>query len=112
MINNKNLKENNENVNNNIENIDVEAQKQLIIKKINEEFLKNVEEFSKTLNFMIADVPIQILCLDKKTENILLKNGFLRVYDLFNVELTEIEGLNDSRIGNLTASLDEFFSML
>lgn len=100
-----NLIENIEEVNNKIEN---EQQ----MKKIREEVLKKFENYRKTLNYMAADAPIGILCLPKKVENILLDNGLLRIYDLFDCDFTKIKGLGISRIGDLTSCLDKFFSML
>jgi len=95
----------NESVNNNIEH-----NKQM--KKIKKELLKRLKEYEKTMNFMACDAPIEILCLDKPIQKALIDHGFLRVYDLINRDFIEVEGLNESRIRNLTTCLDKFFAML
>ena len=88
-----------------------EIEKDLQLQKVREEVLKKMTEYRKTLAYMGADAPISILCLPKTIENILATNGCLRVYDLFDRDFTEIKGLGESRIRDLTARLDEFFSM-
>ncbi len=80
--------------------------------KLKQELAKKFNEYQTTMNFMLADAPIEVLCLPKLIEKLLLEQGFLRVYDLFNIDLVKIKGLGASRIKQLTASLDKFFSML
>lgn len=100
-----NLIENPETVKNNFEHDEK-------MRKIKEEVLKKFEDYRKTLNYMAADAPIQILCLPTVIENALLNHGCLRVYDLFDCDFVEIKGLGVSRIRDLTTCLDQFFSML
>lgn len=88
--------------------IEIDLDKQ----KLREMVAKKLAEYQKTLSYMAADAPISILCLPKSVENILLRNGLLRVYDLFDRDFTEIEGLTEIRIRDLTASLDKFLSMM
>ena len=99
-----NLKEKLENVNDNFEF-------DLKMKQLKEELLKNFSQYQDTMKYLTADTPIQTLCLAPVIENILLRNGFLRIYDLFNVDFFEIKGLGDARIRELTSRLDQFFSM-
>jgi len=73
--------------------------------------LASIEDYNKTIRFLSCDAPIGVLCLSKATETILANNGILRVYDIFNVDLTKVKGLGDVRRGDLTASLDKFISM-
>ena len=87
-------------------------EKDLHSEKIRQELLKNLQEFKRTMTYMSADLPIGILCLPTTTENILIAHGILRVYDLFNVDLTKIKGLGDRRIEYITSRLDQFRSML
>jgi hypothetical protein len=82
------------------------------VKYIRQEVLNKFNEYSDTLRFMAADAPIQILCLPKKIEKVLLNSSLLRIYDLFDVDLIKIEGLDESGIRNLTTRLDQFFSVL
>lgn len=81
------------------------------VKKINQELLKNLENYRKTLSYLNADAPIGVLCLPKVIENALLADGCLRVYDLFDRDLAEIKGIGKTRVERLTSSLNEFFSM-
>lgn len=80
-----------------------ELKKQLAIK---------LKEYQTTMKYMLADAPIEVLCLPDTIQKILLDQGFLRVYDLFDVDGIKIKGMGVSRIKQLTASLDKFFSML
>ena len=82
------------------------------MQKIREEVSKKFNDYRNTLNYMAADAPISILCLPTAIENALLAHGCLRIYDLFNIDFTEIKGLGVTRIRDLTACLDKFFSML
>ena len=81
-------------------------------KKLREMVAKKLAEYQKTLSYMAADAPISILCLPKSVEGILFRNGLLRVYDLFDRDLSKIEGLTEAAVGHLTSSLDKFLSML
>lgn len=99
-----NLKENIENINNKIEY-------EMELKKLKEVLFEKFEEYQKTIKYLSADAPIEILCLPKQVETILLNNGCLRVYDVLNMDFTKIEGIGPSRLRNLTSRLDQFFSM-
>lgn len=100
-----NLKEKFENINTNFE-------KDIDIAKLKEELKNKFEDYQKTMKFMLGDAPIEILCLHPTIETILLNEGFLRVYDLFNVDLFKVKGLGVVRVKQLTTRLDQFFSML
>ena len=80
--------------------------------KFEDESKKNLLHYRNVLSYMGADVPIQVLCLPSVIEKILLRDGYVRVYDLINRNLAEIKGLGDTRLRILTSSLDEFFTML
>lgn len=67
--------------------------------------------FRRTLEYMGANVPIQVLCLTKPLEKSLIERGFVRVYDLIDLDLAKIEGLSCRHLNMLTARLDEFFSV-
>lgn len=100
-----NVKENFENINNNFE-YDLDLQ------KLKEELKKKFSEYNTTMRYLAADAPIGILCLPPALEKILTDQGFLRVYDLFDVDLVKIKGLGVVRVKQLTSCLDQFFSML
>lgn len=100
-----NLKEKFENINSNFE-------KDIDMEKLKQELKKRFDDYQKTMAFMLGDAPIGVLCLNPKIETILINEGFLRIYDLFNVDLVKVKGLGVVRIRDLTARLDQFFSML
>ena len=105
MLKDDNLNQNQSDVNNNFdENVKMQ--------KLKEELSKSFQEYRNKINYMAADAPISTLCLPLVIENILLKNGLLRVYDLLNLNFLEIEGLGMVRARNLTTRLDQFLSML
>lgn len=81
------------------------------IRKINKKIIESLQNYRKIILRMSADVPIGVLCLPKTTEKILVKNGLLRVYDLLDVDLTEIKGIGMIRGRDLATSLEKFFSM-
>jgi hypothetical protein len=101
-----------DNVNNNLNAEEKKFEDQMQLKKIREEVLKKYEDYRKTISFLATDAPIGILCLSKAIENILIDHGYLRVYDLFDMDFTKIKGLGVIRSRNLAASLDQFFSGL
>lgn len=85
--------------------IDEKAQ---ILKK---EILQRFSEYNRTIDFMVADAPLSVLCLPKATEKALSACGYKRVYDLFGLDFTKVEGLDEARIEGLTSSLDKFLSV-
>ena len=105
MNNNDNVKENLDNINTNFE-FDIDMQ------KLRVEVIKKFDEYRSTMNYLSADAPIGILCLSPMVDKILTDHGCSRVYDLFNLDLVEIKGLGEVRIKQITARLDQFFSML
>lgn len=79
--------------------------------KIKKELLSSLKNYRKTLLFLYADAPISLLGLSKPIETILLNNGLLRIYDLFDCDFIEIKGLGVSRIRELTSALEQFVLM-
>ncbi len=88
------------------------TEQEMVMAKIREELLLKFKEYRTTMNYMAADAPIEVLCLPKEIERILITNDILRIYDVFDVDFTKIKGLGVVRIRYLTACLDQFFSML
>ena len=80
-------------------------------KKINKQLTESLVNYRKALSLMLGDAPIETLCLPKSTEKLLLNSGFLRIYDLFNCDLTKIKGIGKVRVRDLAARLDQFISM-
>lgn len=76
-----------------------------------EKLAQDLAFYRTTLQFMGANVPIEVLCLPVKIQNILLKDGRLRVYDLIGRDLGEIKGLGTHGRSLLAARLDEFFAV-
>lgn len=89
-----------------------EVQKEIKLKKAQEEVSKILTQYPATIAYLASDAPIGILCLEKGIEKILISNGFLRLRDILNTDLTEIKGLGRIRLRKLTSRLDEFLSML
>lgn len=81
------------------------------IHNIHKRLLESIEGYRKTISYMYGDAPIGVLCLPKVIESVLISNGCLRVYDLFDRDLTEIKGIGHSRIRDLTSRLDEFLAV-
>lgn len=81
------------------------------MQEINKKLIDSLENYRKTLSYMYGDAPLGVLCLPKSLETVLINAGCLRVYDLFNRDLTEIKGVGSTRIRDLTTSLDKFLSM-
>ncbi len=79
--------------------------------KINKKLLESLDNYNKMIRHSIADVPLGCLCLGDKIEAILIKNGFRRVFDLIDTDLTKIKGLGKIRLGKITSCLDKFLSV-
>ena len=94
------------------ENIEEKFETDLDMGKLKEELKKKFEDYNITMKYMAADAPIETLCLPSEIEKILTNQGFLRVYDLFNVDLIKVKGLGVVRVKQLASRLDQFFSML
>ena len=99
-----NVKENFESINNFEHDLDMVRLK----KDLEDKF----RSYQTTMRYLAADAPIEVLCLPKTTEKMLLDSGFLRIYDLFDIDLVKIKGIGVTRVRQLTTSLDKFFSML
>ena len=82
-----------------------------VIKKINKKLVESLENYRKFMYYAQGDLPIGSLCLNKDIEKLLLKNGFVRIYDLFEADLTKVKGLGKVRLGYLTSRLNEFLAM-
>lgn len=86
---------------------DVEKVKIELIKDIN----VSLENYRKITSMMYGDAPIETLCLPKSTNKLLISQGFCRIYDLFNCDLTEIKGISNVGLRDLTTRVNEFLSM-
>jgi len=82
-----------------------------VVKEINRKLLESLGNYRKTLHYMSADLPLEVLGLPSAIHNILIANGCLRVYDLFDRDFTKIKGFGDKRIHLLTTCLNKFFLM-
>jgi len=81
------------------------------VRKINKKLVESLENYQKMIGYMAGDLPLQCLCLPKKCERALIDAGFLRVYELFDLNLIEIEGIDIVGARQLTACLNQFISM-
>lgn len=92
------------------ENLDLnknELQKEMQ-EKISKELIESLQMYRKTLSCMLADAPLEVLCLSTRLQNALIASGCLRIYDLFDRDFTKIKGVGESGVRELTASLDKF----
>ncbi len=80
-------------------------------KKINKELLESLQRYKTTLAYMAGDAPLEVLCLPKAIQTVLISNGCLRIYDLFDCDFAKIKGLGKTRIRDLTSRLNEFLSI-
>lgn len=82
------------------------------VRKVLAEALKReAQRYAEVMRRMEADVPVEALCLRKRTESLLLEHGILRVFELLDFDLTEIEWLDAVARRDLTARLHQFLSM-
>lgn len=81
------------------------------IKKINKQLIESVENYRKCLRRMSSDAPIGALCLAQNIEKILLDQGYSRINELLDLDLTKIKGIGDKRARYLAACLDQFLAM-
>lgn len=100
------------NVKENLGNFNANFEKDVDMDRLKLELKQKFQDYQTTMKFMLADAPIQVLCLNSRVETLLLDQGFLRIYDLFDVDLVKVKGLGVTRIKELTSRLDQFFSML
>lgn len=82
-----------------------------VLNEVRKKTLDSYKNYRNMMHYLSADAPIGVLCLPKSTENLLINNGFLRVYDIFDRDLTEIKGLTNTGIDLITARLNNFLSM-
>lgn len=81
------------------------------LKTSNEEFKKNLAHYRQVMSFLGANVPIEVLCLPKRIESALIREGFIRVYDLIRIDFREIKGVGKVGSEVLASRLDEFFTV-
>ena len=94
-----------------VEYVEIKFEDQLSLQKIREEVGKRYAVYRKTMSFLALDAPIEIMCLRKDIENILLRNDLLRIYDLLDIDFSKIKGLGVKRTRLLTACLNQFIAM-
>lgn len=88
---------------------DLDNEKIKKMQEVQEELQKSVSHYRNILNYLGSNVPVQVLCLPKEIENVLIREGYLRVYDLIGHDLTKIKGLGKTRCAILESRLDDFF---
>jgi len=92
-------------------NSELAMEQDIKMQKLREELSKSFEAYRTTMQFLSADAPIEVLCLPKTIEKILLDAGCLRIYDLFDLDFTKVKGLGPVRIRDITARFQQFVSM-
>lgn len=94
---------------NNEEVIDPEIEKR---ERISKELVKSFGRYQKVISLMAIDGPVSLLCLPKNIQKILEKNGISRLYEILDMDLTEIKGITDIDRARLTSCLNKFSAML
>lgn len=78
-------------------------------KQLKDELVKNVAHYRNVMHYMGLDVPIQVLCLPKRVENILLRGGYLRLYDI--IEAPRIKGIGKDTLAEVRSRIHELFTV-
>ena len=78
------------------------------LKKIQKNFLKQIDNYKNFIRQSEQDAPIEVLCLPKDILGILRREGINRVYELTSRDFTKIKGFGSVRLGLLQAALDKF----
>lgn len=73
-----------------------------------EELQKNLNHYRNVVNCLGANVPIECLCLPKKVEKALIKDGFILIYDLLYRDFREVRGIGKVTFDLIASRLDEF----
>lgn len=81
------------------------------MRKIAKNLDKSLKNYRQNLKYLGGDAPISLLCLPDNLVKVLANNGIYRIYDLFDRDLTEIEGIGPIRLRDLTTRLDQFLAM-
>lgn len=102
----------NSSVKENIENVKENIEYEMKMQKLKEDLVKSFESYNSTLKYLAADAPIETLCLPASLVDILIGNGILRIYDVFNMDLAKIKGIGPIRLRQLTTSVNQFLSMI
>lgn len=79
--------------------------------EIKKKLLGALSDYQKTMVYLSCDAPIEVLCLSKSLNTLLVESGITRVHDILNFDLTKIKGLGDIRRGELATSLEKFIPM-
>ena len=76
-----------------------------------EELQKNLIHYRNVVNALGANVPIACMCLPKKVENALKKEGFELIYDLMYRDFREIKGIGPQNFDLIASRLDDFVTV-
>ncbi len=76
--------------------------------KLAQDLDKSIKNYRQMMRLMSADAPIEVLCLSPQTQAILVRLGFLRVYDIVNRDLAKVKGIGSHRLSEINARLAEF----
>jgi len=79
------------------------------LKRINQEFIQNINSYQNFIKQSQLDAPIEVLCLPNPIIKILLRNGCVRVFHILDLDLTKIKGLGSIKISLIKIRLNEFF---
>lgn len=78
------------------------------LKKIQKNFLKQINSYKNFIRQCELDAPLEVLCLPDAILTILRREGINRVFDLTGRDFAKIKGLGAVRIGILQTALAKF----
>lgn len=78
------------------------------MKRIQKNFLKQIDSYKNFIRQCELDAPIEVLCLPKDILGILRREGYVRVADIERADLTKIKGFGRARVAILQTCLDKF----
>jgi DNA integrity scanning protein DisA with diadenylate cyclase activity len=93
---------------------DLNNEKILKAQAIENELRRNVVRYRTAMNILGTNIPIECMCLPNDIEKILIREGFIRIFDLLefreigNHDLAEIKGIGKARAPIIASRLDEF----
>ncbi len=75
------------------------------------ELSKDLLHYRKCLDILGCDMSIDVLCLPKTIQTILVKQGYTRIFDIMSQDFSEIKGIGERRGNILVERLSQFLPM-
>lgn len=78
------------------------------MQKISKNLIECINNYNNYIKDATLDVPIEVLCLPDKINDLLHKNDLFRVGEIISLDLTKIEGLHQRGILLIQKRLRDF----